>query len=126
MCQQFGGAGQVAIRVAGLAVTEVGRQPGKHRRDIEAGVVPADEGADRETVAKIMDPWPGWMASADAGCLNAAAEGETEVAVGSRCAVSGDEHVRATPCWQCLVANIHARFERFDGAGGDRHLPGTC
>ena len=58
LVEQFGGAGEIPVGVAGFGVTEPGRQDREH----DGGVVPTticlDHGRDGEGVPKVVQPGP--------------------------------------------------------------------
>ena len=61
--QEFGGAGQVPVRVTGLGMPEPGRQDRQDRGRVGAGVVGVQHRGDRERMSKIMQ-----AGSAEGGC----------------------------------------------------------
>ena len=56
--QQLRHGRQVPVGGDGFAVAQVGGQPRQQGADVDAGPVPAEQGAHREGVAQVMDPGP--------------------------------------------------------------------
>ena len=73
---------------------EVGGQPGQERFGVQPGPVPAEQGADRETVPEIVDPGPDPGAGPDPRRGDRLTECLAEMAVGDRGSRQRDEQPR--------------------------------
>ena len=89
--EQFRGGRQIPVGGGWFAVPEVGRQ----RRDLGlhvlAGAIPAEQGADREGVAQVVQPGPVGRIGSDAGVVDEPPERLADHGIEQPFAGQGDE-----------------------------------